>query len=239
MVSLRKFNSISLSQLEDDQSCLCVSSNLNDNMIVGTENGAFLLTAEGKVISTFMMGEKGVFNEVPSAKFCPQNPNVIYLASENIVTGFDSRIDSKNTGTARSRAVNQVSSFEENTEEINQISVCDKYVAACDDNGEIKIYDTSSKRVFRTLRNKHKNICSSVCFRPNFANEIFSGGLDNQVLLWNFSKIRVFSAVNTQDIFGKNQMSSTYTMSPPMVNDIKCLEDGTKLACALGNTLFC
>ena len=70
--------------------------------------------------------------------------------------------------------------FEFNKEEINQISVNEKgeYLAACDDDGEIKIIDLRQDNLFKALPARHSNICSSVQFRLQRPWQILSAGLD-------------------------------------------------------------
>eukprot|EP00794_Sanderia_malayensis_P010799 gene10799-11953_t len=236
-----KNNNISL------ESCLTLSENSQGNLIVGTDNGAYLLSSAdhgATVISRFLVlsGNSQNFNEVPSAVFSQDTPSVVYLATDNSILGFDTRINCAGSSNSLVKK-DVVVEFTDNTEEINQLSISGHHLAACDDSGEVRIYDLVANRNFRTLRKKHKNICSSVCFRPTTYcpggrsgnSELFSAGLDCQVFLWNYSRIRTLSFIDTQKEFSANEGKSMYMMSPPMVNDIDCSEDGTVLACGIGN----
>ena len=207
----------------EDCSNLCVTTNARKDILVGTENGSHLFSEDGRLISSFLLGNNDHKNEVPSAIFNRENENIIYLANNNSIFTFDARSGGK-----------IIYAFQDNEDEINQVVACKNQLAACDDSGEIKIFDTTSNKVFRTLRNKHKNICSSLCFRNGFANELLSGGLDCQLILWNYSKIRALYSSNTQDIFKASADDSAYMLNPPLVNAVDCKKDGTGVACSLG-----
>ena len=206
-----------------DCSNLCVATNARKEILVGTENGSHLFSEDGRLISSFLLGNNDHENEIPSAIFNSENENMIYLANNDAICLFDARSGGK-----------IIYTYQDNEDEINQLVACKSHLAACDDNGEIKIFDTTSNKVFRTLRNKHKNICSTLCFRNGFANELVSGGLDCQLILWNYSKIRALHSSNTQDIFKASADDSAYMFNPPLVNAVDCSKDGTGLACSLG-----
>jgi WD40 repeat protein len=109
-----------------------------------------------------------------------------------------------------------VTSWAENADEVNEIALHPNgdYIAACDDAGEVTVLHVSSGTVYRTLRNKHKNIVASVCFHPT-RNEraqischpcwlliwsglhaVVSGGLDQLVVHWDYNKIRSIAVLN-------------------------------------------
>ena len=62
-------------------------------------------------------------------------------------------------------AVLQSRSF--NSDEINSISVSPngRFLAAADDAGDVKIVDTGTWQLFKSMRGAHSNICSSSAFR--------------------------------------------------------------------------
>eukprot|EP00112_Aurelia_sp_Birch-Aquarium-sp1_P002245 Seg1244.2 transcript_id=Seg1244.2/GoldUCD/mRNA.D3Y31 product="WD repeat-containing protein 53" protein_id=Seg1244.2/GoldUCD/D3Y31 len=215
---------IKIGRQSEDRSNLCVTTNERNEILVGTENGSHLFSEDGQLISSFLLGNNVDENEVPSAIFSRENEHIIYLASNNSIFTFDMRNGEK-----------IIHTFQANEDEINQLVACKNHLAACDDSGEVKIFDTTNNRVLRTLRNKHKNICSSLCFRNGFANELVSGGLDCQLILWNYSKIKALNSSNTQDIFKASADDSGYMFNPPLINAIDCTKDGTGLACSLGN----
>ena len=206
--------------------CICVSE--RNEILVGSENGAFLVNFEGKVINAFLTGqnEDDEQNSVPSVCFCSENENMIYVANEERINAYDSRHNGKKK---------PVFTFEDCEDDINQIVSRDRHLAACDDSGECRIFDIRSRKNFRTLRNKHTNICSSIAFRPQRNSEILTGGLDCQFILWDYSKLKMLSKVNSQDSFASaTGDTSIYMANPPMVNSFDVAVDGIYTVCALG-----
>ena len=126
-----------------------------------------------------------------------------------------------------------------NEEEINQLVVdeTEKYLAACDDSGEIKIISLNDKKVFKTLRRKHTNICSTVCFRPRKPWEIFSGGMDCNLIHWDFSRPRCLNQFNMQELQDAPTDLGAYMVNPPFVHHLSTTKDGRYLASALENGL--
>ena len=224
---------IQVTDASDELSNLCVARN-SDNTLVGSEKGVYLLSLEREsVVSSYKDDSGAELKEVPTAIFNAENCNLISLATDNIVLCYDIR---------QSSSSRPVLSFKENSDEINQLSSSGTQLAACDDSGEVKIYDIAAKKLFRTLRNKHKNICSTVCFRSSITTkELLSGSLDCQLILWDYSKIKVLFSSSTQEIFqvtdGDN---SNYMVNPPLINVVDCTDDGQLAACGLGmNTEGC
>ena len=54
-----------------------------------------------------------------------------------------------------------------NSDEINSVSAAPngRFLAAADDAGDVKIIDTSTWQLFKSMRGAHDNICSSAVFR--------------------------------------------------------------------------
>ena len=208
---------------------LCVEINNRNIVLVGSELGCFLVSLDGSVLSSFETeGDKGSLGQVPSAIFHATNNDIVFVASENVIFAFDTR-----------ESLKPAFCLQENVEEINQLCVQGEHLASCDDSGEVKIYDLSTRKSFRTLRNKHKNICSSICFRDSAKKELISGSLDCQLILWNYGKIKVLDTSNTQEIFRAiDGESSTYMFNPPMINAIDCSYGGEILACGAGINLL-
>ena len=59
------------------------------------------------------------------------------------------------------------------SEEINQISIKDHFLAAGDDNGEIKIFDLDTNKIFKTIRSAHSNVDISHFFFPPLIRIVF------------------------------------------------------------------
>lgn len=76
-----------------------------------------------------------------------------------------------------------------NNDEINSLALSPNgtYLAAADDTGAIKIINIRTHQLHKTLIGCHSNICAAVSFRPHNPWELLSGGLDAQVVRWNFA----------------------------------------------------
>ena len=129
-----------------------------------------------------------------------------------------------------------------NLDEINQI-VSDSsgnYLLSCDDSGSISVIDTSARgksKLYKKCRRQHANICSTVAFHPTKHWEMISGGLDCQLILWDYSRGRKLSSLNMQEEGGS---SAGYMVNPPMVHSL-CSLGGKKplIAAGLGNGCIC
>jgi len=109
------------------------------------------------------------------------------------------------------------------------------FLASCDDSGECKIFDTRKGTLYRTLRKRHKNICSSAAFLTTRADDIVTGGLDSQMIVWNHATVQFIQDINTQEILQKLGDNSVNMFNPPMVNVLSLSQDGRLLASGLGN----
>lgn len=163
--------------------------------------------------------------EVNSICFCVKNPKHLYASCGNKVFGYDLR-----------NLSSTLCEFDFNEDEVNQITINDKgeYLACCDDGGEIKVIQLETGRLFKTLKNKHDNICSTVQFRPNCPWEVVSGGMDFKVVSWDFSSGRVRREQNVQELGGQNS-EGIYLVNPPFVHSIHMMGNGRMFAAGLGN----
>ena len=218
-------NTIGTGNSDADVSNLCVKINNRNDVLVGSEFGCFVVSLEGTILSSLKAEEDDVnLGQVASAIFHAANSDIVYVANENVILAYDLRENLK-----------PVFCLRENSDEINQLCIQGDHLASCDDSGEVKIYDLSIRKSFRTLRKKHKNICSTICFRQNTQNELLSGSLDCQLILWNYAKIKVLDTSNTQEIFrAVDGEKSAYMFNPPLINAIDCSNDGEVLACGTG-----
>lgn len=122
---------------------------------------------------------------VSGVAFHPSQPR-LFTASEATIFEFDMR---------RSEIVLTQSEAQWNihSDEVNCLTLNQKgYLASCEDSGDIKVIDTSTRRVIKTLRNVHDNvrtyalvdfqfsellliqICYTVCFRNPKSSERMS-----------------------------------------------------------------
>ena len=166
--------------------------------------------------------------EVNSVCFCGKNPERLYASCGNKIFGYDLR-----------NLSSTVCEFEFNEEEINQVTIHDRgtYLAACDDSGEVKVVDIQSGRLFKTLKRKHENICSTVQFRPSRPWEIVSGGMDFKVISWEFSSGRSLQELNVQEL-GEDSQEGAYFVNPPFVHSIHMAGNGRKFASGLGKNVL-
>ncbi|EOY27949.1 Transducin/WD40 repeat-like superfamily protein isoform 2 [Theobroma cacao] len=159
-----------------------------------------------------------VSNEpISSLCFNSGNENVIYVSTGKEVKCFDVHMLSENSW-------KPLESYNYNKEEINQQVTCNSkssFLASADDGGEIKIIDIRQQCVFKTLRNGHTSICSSVQFIPWRPWEVITGGLDTKLITWDFSKGRPSKIVD----LGLPDMSSAskagQCFNPAFVHSIK------------------
>ncbi|KAK3740862.1 hypothetical protein RRG08_011324 [Elysia crispata] len=204
-------------------SVLTLSVQTKTNQLVsGGENGMLCLWSEdGRLVSKF--SRPGV--ECTSVLFSKEKPNVIYAAFGEEILILDTL-----------RLVEPVFVFKSNQDEVNQIVLDPKeeFLAACDDGCEIKVYGLQDRKVFKTLRYQHTNICSTALFRPNRKWEIFSGGLDCRFVHWDFSKPKCLRQLNMQESQA-TPGDESYMLNPPFIHHISSSPDGNTFALALEN----
>ena len=123
-----------------------------------------------------------------------------------------------------------------NSDEINQICFhhSGPYVCACDDSGDVKIINTDTSTLFKTLSGRHSNLCMSAKFLPRKPWEVVSGGMDCKVVRWDFSRPRPIVELSTQSASEEVQ-SENMLVNPPMVHSIDTWTSNHCIACGLGN----
>lgn len=134
--------------------------------------------------------------------------------------------------------------FHFNSDEVNQIDINAKasFICACDDSGDIKVIDMETLCLYRSLSRQHDNICSTVKFNARKPWEIFSGGLDCQLIRWDFSRGRPLVSVNVserndevKDHTAYKPAIESYMVNPPMVHSVDVFSSIHSLVCGLGN----
>ena len=203
---------------------------------VAEDGRCILWSSEGEILSNICVNaddgsttSKATSAEDPplnTVKFMPNDPDRFFISSGNKVFGFDVRKPSSPS-----------TKFEYNSEEINQISINDKgeYLAACDDDGEIKIIDLQQRRLFKTLLRHHSNICSSVQFRPQKPWQIVSAGLDCNVIHWDFSTGKPRQVFNVNEYLQSRKAPNELFINPPFAHSVSMANDGSMFASGLGN----
>ena len=124
-----------------------------------------------------------------------------------------------------------------NKDEINQLAVNEKgnMIGSCDDSGEVKMIDTCSYKVVKTL-NVHENICSSVRFIPRRPWELVSGGLDCKLVRWDFNRGRPLAMLNQSEL--QDSSVGGYAINPPMVYTLDVFPSTSTVVCGLGSGLI-
>ena len=205
---------------------LCVDSKSDGSSIVsGGESGELCVWSRRGELGHKLQTEQA---DCTSVLVSRTKDNLIYAAFGNSVKVLDPR----NLGSP-------IESFQFNEEEINQIVADEKEInlAACDDTGEVRIISLEEKRLYKTLRRKHTNICSSVCFRAKRPREIFTGGMDCNLIHWDFSRPKCKNMFNMQELQDSPSELGAYMVNPPFVHNLAASGDGKYLACALENGL--
>lgn len=152
--------------------------------------------------------------------------NIFYVSSGTAVKVYDER-----------NLQQSLENYQFNEDEINQIVLDEKenFLAACDDSGEIKVISLQEKRLYKTLRKKHTNICSTVCFRQKRPWEIFTGGMDCNLIHWDYSRPKCLNQFNMQEVQDASSELGAYMVNPPFVHHLSASPDGRFLACGLEN----
>lgn len=205
-------------------SALCVDAKTDGSIIIsGGENGEVCLWTRDGSLSHKLHGE----NDDCTGLFMSRTKeNIFFTSIGNKVKVFDVR-----------NLQEPFEMYQFNEEEVNQIVLDEKeeYVAACDDSGEVKIISLQEKRLYKTLRRKHTNICATVCFRVRKPWEVFSGGMDCNLIHWDFSRPKCLNQFNMQELQDAPSDLGAYMVNPPFVHHLSASPDGKFLACALEN----
>lgn len=212
-------------QGEHSGSVLCVDIS-EDIVVSGGENGDLCLwNFEGKLLCKYTEED----GDCTSVLISQLRKDVIYTAFNDTVKIFN-----------RENWSAPVDTFSYNSDEINQIAVDEKekYLAASDDAGEIRVIDLSLKKLYKTLKNKHTNICASVCFRPQKPWELFTGGLDSKLIHWDFSRHKCLNMFDMSELNNLFESADSYMVSPPFVHHLSASPGGKYLVAALENGLI-
>lgn len=172
---------------------------------------------------------------VNSMAFGGASSSFIYVAAGNKVLAFDLRREDLVLNSADREAL------QDGEEEINCLARhparAGKFLSVPDDNGEIRVYDLETHRLFKTLRGQHSNICSAAPFRANAPWDLVSGGLDGLVLFWDFSRGRLkFQIDLNAGVDDLDAAAAGHQMfNPPLVHALAFAPNGKTLAAGLGD----
>ncbi|GAB5355269.1 hypothetical protein AAMO2058_000190900 [Amorphochlora amoebiformis] len=135
-------------------------------------------------------------NPVNSVAFTPGDPNRIYAAAGNKIFSFDLRKTSI-------LLTKPETILEFNKEEISQVAMHrkGKFLASCDDSGEIQVIDFRGRepKKLKTLKG-HSNICSTVQFRPQAPWHLVSGSMEakDAISHWDFNRPKLLTTYSNQ-----------------------------------------
>lgn len=157
----------------------------------------------------------------PIYSLCASEKN-IYYSSGSVLYHLDTR----------SSAFSQ--KIFEAREEINCIDLhqSEEFISLCEDSGDVFVIDVRSKRPFKKPRERHSNVASVCKFLPiNKRWNLFSGGMDEMLFQWDFSRGSVIS----RHQFSSDVNSSTRFVNPSHVHSIAINPNDNMAAVGLGN----
>eukprot|EP00941_MAST-03F_sp_MAST-3F-sp1_P004847 g4847.t1 len=185
--------------------------------------------------------------EVTSICYAPYKAEkkLIFVATaDGRVLTFDLRNDSIILSVDKNHCVAE---FSENEEEINQLGINEdgSLLAACDDNGVVKVFDTQNFTLKSSLNGVHDNLCNTVHFHRN---SIVSGGLDARLVTWkqvagDTSGTTYSATLETQVGLHiekgaggcANTNTTSQVMNPPFVYSSSLSPSGNYFAAGLGD----
>ena len=211
---------------EEEVLCLGTCSGQEKGLLSGHRSVIRQWNANGQLVLTIKCPPGVGTSDVTSLCLSPIDTNRFFASVDKSVLNYDLR----NTSAP-------LHHFTFNKEEISQISTsrCGRFLAACDESGDIEILDVEEGSVFKSCRRGHGNICSAVIFHPRKNWEVISGGLDCHLVRWDFSRGRPLCKVDAHSFVPPGEKLSGYTINPPMIHCLCPLTREPLFACGLGN----
>lgn len=211
----------------EDTQCVCF---LSDGRLVSGHQSTFKLWSniyceEISLIQTVTLPTAG---DISCICQNPRDKQKLAVSVSSSVVYYDIR--------ALSSPV-QVYSY--NNDDINEVSFhpSGPYICACDDAGEVKVINTETSKLFKTLCGSHSNLCTCARFLPRKPWGIVSGGMDCKVVKWDFSIPRPIAEVSTQTKIGELNSENMF-VNPPMVYSLDSWTSNYYVACGLGNGMI-
>lgn len=202
-----------------------VATDGSGRIISGAENSELCLwSPDGDVLENVKIQEEC---DVSSVCFSTEHPHSLYTAAGKKIHVFDLRSFRE-----------PVEEYDFNEDEINQIVINkqEKYLAACDDSGQVKVINLDEKKLYRTLR-KHTNVCATVSFRPNRDSDLLSGAYDCKIIQWDFARVRSVCTMSMQDFGTAGEAVGSPMLTPPFVHSLALSNDGGLMAVGTENAL--
>ena len=230
------FHVVAALDTEEENICLCFSR--NENLLTGHDSKFKIWTCTGSkyewtLTHVVAVPEKGC---VTCISQFPQTEEKYAVSFNNCVVVYT---------LVRGNSFPQpLHVFHFNSDEINQIDINPRasFICACDDSGDIKVIDVENLCLYKSLTRQHNNICSTVKFNARKPWEIYSGGLDCQLIRWDFNRGRPLFVVDIQTSDRgdgiKNNTKPTIEscmVNPPMIHSIDVFSSSHSLVCGLGD----
>ena len=123
--------------------------------------------------------------------------------------------------------------FNANRDEIGQLALSRSglHLASADDEGDVQVFDLQTGTAC-ALAGGHDSLCSTVAFNPACDWELSSGGLDVQVVRWDFRRVL---PVATWSFAPPAELASSQLCNPRHVHFVSYSPCGRALAVALGD----
>ncbi|KAF9968747.1 WD repeat-containing protein 53 [Mortierella alpina] len=137
---------------------------------------------------------RGFEDPVTTTTFTPADSHTIYVGTGVKIYTYDLRMESLLLETAQSTRVYDGAQDEINQIQVNHRGTC---LAACDDAGDIRVLDLKTHKWMRSLQRQHDNIAMTVQFVPKKDLQALSGGMDKQIVAWDFYKGRPTQLIDT------------------------------------------
>ena len=202
-----------------------VATDGSGRIVSGAESSELCLwSSDGDVLEKVRLPEEC---DVSAVCCSTVNPHGVYVAAGKKIHVFDLRSFRE-----------PVEEYDFNEDEINQIVVNknEKYLAACDDSGQVVVINLEERKLYRTLR-KHTNICATVSFRANRDSDLLSGAYDCKVIQWEFARVRSVCMMSMQDFGSAGEVAGSPMLTPPFVHSLALSSDGARMAVGTENAL--
>ncbi|KAF9937071.1 WD repeat-containing protein 53 [Mortierella alpina] len=174
---------------------------------------------------------RGFEDPVTTTTFTPADSHTIYVGTGDKIYTYDLRMESLLLETAQSTRVYDGAQDEINQIQVNHRGTC---LAACDDAGDVRVLDLKTHKWMRSLERQHDNIAMAVQFVPKKDLQALSGGMDKQIVAWDFYKGRPTQLIDT-DTPAPAGVQSKQLFNPPFVHSIAIHPSGTRAAIGLGD----
>ncbi|EIN07247.1 hypothetical protein PUNSTDRAFT_135933 [Punctularia strigosozonata HHB-11173 SS5] len=114
---------------------------------------------------------------------------------------------------------------EDEDDNVNELSLTNKYLAFSTDAGSVGAVELSTHKVMR-MKTRHQNICSTVKFIPNRPSELISGGYDCALLHFDFTQGTILSRLD----ISSTPSAPGVSLSPPFIQCTAMSEDAVLIA---------